>query len=160
LASPTYFMQGITEHTIDRHSIWAKESTDNTLLLNHTKATGTELTLEEKFCQDVCIPPSASPIPVKRSDIPNIRQIAVPLKDVEFTIVLPIGLQQIMLKEVNGGAFRVSTIAGGADLADTTHFSLPVDMSLHWDNLNLQAARTLFCETVDDTRIIEIWEWT
>ena len=157
---PLFYKQGIDEHTIERDSTWAKETISS--LVPHERATGTELPGSDKFCQDVCIPEDAAPIPIKKSNIPNIRQIAVPAADTEFEIVLPINLQQVLIKDQEGGngsAFRVSTIAGGADPADLTFFTVPDDSSLHWDNLNLTAVRTLYCQTEDDPRIIEIWEW-
>ncbi len=151
------FRQGLSESTVNRQNINAKPTKSGFLYRAHTKVTGTDIPTN-KFALDV-IPyyDPANPPPVKRSDIPLIRNETTPaIIGNELTYTLPIGLQQINLRNVGGTNVElyIKTTSGGAI------FTIPEDGSLTWDNLNLTAARDIYIASNIANAPIESWEWT
>lgn len=62
-----FWKEGISEDTIERGTIHAKESTNLAATVNHSKVTGTNIPSKLKFCLDVCLAniDSSTPLPVE-----------------------------------------------------------------------------------------------
>jgi len=159
--SATLNREGLSEQSIEPQTLHAKPTTDNEAFPSHTKITGTDLPAESKFCLDVCIPPTAPPIPVGGGDLPEISQIAIATLNTEYELVLPVGTKKFVFKDQAGDAeTRVSTIQGGSDPGDITFFTIPRDGSMEQAGLNLTDERKLYLQSTKSNRIIELWLWT